>query len=88
MSRQPPSDAAGPSWPGRRRGSRGPTRGPGRPHPPFPSADSLDRQLSPQKEPSGSPTSLPGVPPPPPGPRNPPPPSGGPNPPTDPPGRR
>jgi hypothetical protein len=100
MSHTPPPGAAGPSWPGGRRGSRGPNRGPQRPHPPFPFPPAAapdpgawgERQpwegsMSPQKEPSGSPTALPGVPPPPPGPRNPPTPGGNPNPPSDPPRR-
>ncbi|MGC0313277.1 hypothetical protein QBC98_001753 [Kitasatospora acidiphila] len=43
--------------------------------------------MSPQKEPSGGPSNLPGVPPPPPGPRNPPTPGGSPNPPSEPPKR-
>jgi hypothetical protein len=90
MSHTPPPGAQGPSWPGGRRGSRGPTRT-GRPSAaaaPFPvtpdlpelQADAEGDDTVPQKEPSGSPTNLPGVPPPPPGPRNPPTPGGSPSP--------
>ncbi|MER5640222.1 hypothetical protein ABT095_25160 [Kitasatospora sp. NPDC002227] len=89
MSKMPPPGAKGPSWPGGRRGSRGPSRGSHPSAPPFVTGPvDLDPHLVlPQREPSGTDSGIGGAPPPPPGPRNPPPPTGNPAPPPEPPKR-